>query len=130
MAIDHTKLPATVEPAPLQDLLDAAVGVQVIDVRLPFDYFGGRVPGSLNVPALSITGRLGQIPADRPLIFVCDDGVKSAEAVAAAKTTGFTNVTVLAGGYDAWLDADLPTETISDGVSPPHQAAKPKSEEA
>jgi hydroxyacylglutathione hydrolase len=128
MPVDHTKLPETIDTAELQSLLDEGVGVQVIDVRLPFDYFGGRVPGSLNVPALSITGRLGPIPADRPLVMVCDDGVKSAEAAAAARGAGFTNVTVLAGGYDAWLDADMPTETISEGIAPPHQAAKTKSE--
>ena len=61
---------------------------------------------------------------------VCDDGVKSAEAAKAARGAGFTNIGVLAGGYDAWLDANMETETISEGVAPPHQAAKPKTEEA
>jgi hydroxyacylglutathione hydrolase len=126
MSIDPQKLPASIDALSLHGLIDAHVGVQVIDVRLPFDYFGGRVPGSLNVPALSISGRLGQIPADRPLVFVCDDGERSVEAVAAARKAGFINVSLLTGGYDAWLDADLPTETISESIAPAYQAAEAK----
>jgi rhodanese-related sulfurtransferase len=91
---------------------------QLIDIRLPFDYFGGRVPGSLNLPGSTVTARMGQFPADRTLVLICDDGVKSAEVAALALQAGFSKVAYLDGGYEAWLVADLPTETISDGVTP------------
>jgi rhodanese-related sulfurtransferase len=91
---------------------------QLIDIRLPFDYFGGRVPGSLNLPGSAVTARMGQFPADRTLVLICDDGVKSAEVAALALQAGFSQVAYLDGGYEAWLLADLPTETISDGVTP------------
>jgi rhodanese-related sulfurtransferase len=100
----------------LKGMLDS--GAQVIDVRLPYDYFSGRVPGSRNVPGTSIVGRVGQMPAGLPLVFVCDDGRRSEDVATAARAAGFTNVAVLDGGIDAWLDAGLPTETISDGVGP------------
>lgn len=104
---------------------------QLIDIRLPFDYFGGRVPGSLNLPGNVVTGRVGQFPADRTLVLICDDGIKSAGVAALALQAGFSKVAYLEGGYEAWLVADLPTETISDGVTPvqpkspsvPHKAS-------
>ena len=110
------------EPKPITvtELTELAVreDIQLIDVRPPFDYFGGRVPGSLNLPASSITSRAGQIPLDRTLVLICDDGLKSPEAGREAIKAGFTKVLFLEGGFDAWLAADLPTETISDGVTP------------
>jgi rhodanese-related sulfurtransferase len=91
---------------------------QLIDIRLPFDYFGGRVPGSLNLPGSVVTARVGQFPADRTLVLICDDGIKSAKVGALALQAGFSKVGYLDGGYEAWLTADLPIETISDGVTP------------
>jgi rhodanese-related sulfurtransferase len=110
------------EPRPITVVelneLMARGGVQLVDVRPPFDYFGGRVPGSLNLPASSVTGRAGQIPLERTLVLICDDGLKSLEAGRDAIKAGFTEVLFLEGGFNAWLEADLPTETISDGVTP------------
>jgi rhodanese-related sulfurtransferase len=91
---------------------------QLIDIRLPFDYFGGRVPGSLNLPGSGVTARVGQFPADRTLVLICDDGVNSAKVAALALQAGFSKVGYLDGGYEAWLVADLPSETITDGVTP------------
>jgi thiosulfate sulfurtransferase len=113
------KLMSDVKRVSVQDLkklLDS--GIQVIDVRLPYDYFSGRIPGSRNVPGTSIAGHVGQMPAGLPLVFVCDDGRRSEQVAIAAQTAGFTDVTVLDGGMDAWLDAAFPTETISDGMGP------------
>jgi rhodanese-related sulfurtransferase len=93
--------------------------VQVVDTRPPFSYFGGRIAGALNLPGTAVNTRVGQIPADRKLIFYDDTVAKATEAAEAALAAGFTDVSVLDGGYDAWLDADLPTETISDGITPP-----------
>lgn len=97
--------------------------VQVVDTRPPFSYFGGRIAGALNLPGTAVNTRVGQIPADRKLIFYDDTNDKAMEGAEAAVAAGFTDVSVLDGGYDAWLDADLPTETISDGITPPAPAA-------
>ena len=98
--------------------LAARGDVQLVDVRPPFDYFGGRIPGSLNLPASSIAGGAGHIPLERTLVLICDDGLKSLEVGREATRAGFIKVLFLEGGYDAWLAADLPTETISDGIPP------------
>jgi rhodanese-related sulfurtransferase len=123
MAVDPSQTPETIGLADLQALIDQGGG-QLVDVRLPFDYFGGRIPGSLNLPGSSVAGHIGPMPADRTLVLICDDGRKSAEAAAVARAAGFADVRVLEGGYDGWLDADLPVETISDGVAPKAAATK------
>lgn len=91
----------------------------VVDVRLPFDYYGGRIPGAISLPGSMILERVGQIAADRKLIFVCDDGEQSTESAEIARDAGFNDIAVLAGGLDAWMDADLPMESASDGINLP-----------
>ena len=98
--------------------LQKTPGVMVIDVRLPIDYFGGRIKGSLNLPGTSIQGRVGKLPAEARFVFVCDDGRQGSKIASLAQSLGFNDVSVLRGGYDAWLEAGLPTETITEGVFP------------
>ena len=93
--------------------------VQVVDVRLPFDFFGGRVPNSINIPGSGLAESARAIPTTRKLILVCDDGLASLECARAAVAAGFQDVSVLAGGFDAWSDGDFPIETVSDGIPAP-----------
>jgi rhodanese-related sulfurtransferase len=91
-------------------------GAVVIDVRFPFDYAGGRMPGAINLPGQAFRSRLEAVPPGRPLIFVCADGELSPEIAEQALELGYADVSVLEGGFDAWYDQDLPVETISTGV--------------
>jgi len=115
--------PQAISAADLETLAERGEA-QLVDIRLPFDYFGGRVPGSLNLPGNTVTTRVGQFPADRTLILICNDGAASARMAVLAVEAGFAKVAYLDGGYDAWLDADLPSETISDGVTPKQPKAQ------
>ncbi len=49
-----------------------------------------------------------------PVITVCDLGPMSAIAAKTLKEMGFTNVTYLEGGTQAWKEAGLPTESPPD----------------
>jgi rhodanese-related sulfurtransferase len=118
MSADTSDDIARVDVAELQGLLGKP-GIQVIDVRAPFDYFGGRVPGAMNLPGVSAVDRAGQLKRLTQVIFVCDDGSVSEETARAVRAAGVENVAVVDGGFDAWTDADYPTETISDGAAPP-----------
>lgn len=90
----------------------------VIDVRAPFDYAGGRVPGSVSLPGRALEGSWKKIPTGRKLLFIDDDGSSVESVCSLARALGFTEVAALAGGFEAWLDAGLPTETLSDGLRP------------
>lgn len=88
----------------------------VIDVRAPFDYAGSRLPGSVNLPGRALESTWRKIPAGRKLLFVDDDGTAVDAICAVARRLGFAEVAALAGGFEAWLDAGRPTETLSDGL--------------
>src|SRR5215216_5352255 len=55
-------------------------GVQVIDVRTPGEYSQGHVPGSLNIPHMSIIARKNELAPDKELVFICQVGSRSALA--------------------------------------------------
>ncbi len=89
--------------------------VQVVDVRPSFDFAGGRIPGSLSLPNQSIASRSDQLDRTRRLLFVSDPGGEADRAAQLAITLGFTDVAIVQGGFDAWLDAGYSTHTIDDG---------------
>ncbi len=103
-----------ISPADLADR-DGQSKLVVVDVRMPFDYFGGRVPGSINYPGELMFEDCNVIPPESSVVFVCNDGEQSRIVATRARAEGYDDVAVLAGGIDAWLDADLPVETIADG---------------
>jgi rhodanese-related sulfurtransferase len=90
---------------------------QCVDVRMPFQFAGGRIKGSLNFPNTAIQVRGREIAKDKELIFYSDDGVLSARISALARSIGYEKVYNLEGGLDAWTDAGLPVETISEGLT-------------
>lgn len=68
-------------------------GAVIIDVRTPNEYDRGRLPESINIP-------VDRIPTDakrilvikRPVIFCCNSGDRSAQAVSTIKKMGKKNV--------------------------------------
>ena len=100
------------QPSEAQEKLEAGDAV-VIDVRMAYDWAGGRVRGSINLPNNAIQFRTGEVPQEKTLIFMGADTAKGEAAAKKAKALGFENVYVLEGGWDLWVDSGLPTETIS-----------------
>src|SRR3954470_19778726 len=47
---------------------------------------------------------------DAPLILVCSQGYASSLAAQTLRAMGFTRVTDMDGGFDAWKDEGLPTQ--------------------
>jgi rhodanese-related sulfurtransferase len=88
-----------------------------IDIRMPFDFAGGRIPGSINLPNTSIKVRKAELPAGKALLFVSNDGSASLEVCRLAAGLGFGEVANLEGGIEAWSDAGYELETISEGLT-------------
>ena len=70
----------------------------------------GRVAGSLVMPLSSLRENVGAVPKDRPVIFVCPAGARSAIAATIAEKAGVPEVANLRGGLLAWRDLGLPVE--------------------
>ncbi|MHB9144868.1 MAG: rhodanese-like domain-containing protein [Symbiobacteriia bacterium] len=86
----------------LQDQLTAGRQVTVIDVREPWEYEEGHIPGSTLLP-------LGQIPQwsktldkDEEIILVCRSGSRSVGAYQYLDRLGFTNLRNMVGGMITW----------------------------
>ena len=78
----------------------------LVDVREPNEYEIVNVPGSVLVPKNDfIMGRaLQDLPQDKPTVFYCKSGQRSAEVLALAKGAGFSDAVHVGGGVVAWVD--------------------------
>ena len=80
----------------------------LLDVREINEFVEVRAPGAALVPTSSFVARLGELPADRPLLVICHLGNRSAAVVGYLARMGRTDAVNVAGGMDAWARAGLP----------------------
>lgn len=53
----------------------------IVDVRMPFEFAGGHVSGSVNIPLQEISQRIDELKAmQAPLILCCASGNRSGQA--------------------------------------------------
>lgn len=88
-------------------------GATLIDVREADDFAKQHVKGAIGlskgVVELRIEDRLPDMTAE--IICYCGGGSRSALVADNLQKMGYTNVKSLAGGFKAWNEAGLPTET-------------------
>ncbi len=82
----------------------------VVDVRQASEFVDGHVAGAWHIGAGELPGRLADLPRDRPIAAICAAGYRASVAASLLDAAGFTNVSWVAGGNDAWLAAGLPVE--------------------
>ncbi len=87
--------------------------IALVDVREPFEYEKGHVPGTTLIPVGAVFARRSELPADRKILFICAVGMRSALAAEMAAAAGFDpeNLYNLEGGTDGWVSAGLPLDT-------------------
>jgi rhodanese-related sulfurtransferase len=84
----------------------------MIDVREPAEFNSGHAPNARNIPLAQLDKRIGELEKfkHRPAVIVCQNGGRSHSATTALKKAGFAEVVVLAGGFGAWQQANMPVE--------------------
>jgi len=80
----------------------------VLDVREPFEWDEGHVPGAVNIPMRQVAARVAELPRDRPIALVCRGGPRSSTVGSLLLTEGFTGLLNVWGGMTGWLQAGLP----------------------
>jgi len=83
-------------------------GAVVIDVREPAEYAAGHIANSRNIPAAEIEKRAGELPANKPVVVLCESGSRAGRAAAALRRAGRADVVCLDGGLSTWRQAGLP----------------------
>lgn len=105
-----TGMPGEITPAEVRKLLDEGRGLQIVDVREPQEYAEARVDGSALIPLGQLSGRIGELRKDQPVVAMCRSGNRSSVAVSMLKRAGFSEVSNLKGGILAWTKSGLPVK--------------------
>jgi sulfur-carrier protein adenylyltransferase/sulfurtransferase len=109
----HDRSPVTpipeVSPLEAREMLDRG-GVQLIDVREPWEYEEAHIPGCRLIPQGEVPARLAEIDKGAPAVVYCRSGSRSGKIVTLLRTSGFEKAVNLKGGILAWANAQLPTE--------------------
>ena len=102
------ELPFELPPARAAELL-ARDEAELIDVREGYEREAGHIPGSRHVSLAALADSADQLPADRPIVFQCRVGARSAMAAFAFRRAGY-DAHNLNGGIVAWAERGLPLE--------------------
>jgi len=91
-------------------------GVQLIDVRETYEHEAGRIAGDRLIEMMQLTLHAETIDRDRPVVFYCRSGSRSAVAAAAFRQAGF-DAHNMEGGLIEWHAAGLPLEPADGHVA-------------
>jgi rhodanese-related sulfurtransferase len=97
----------SIDPPDLAMLLPDG-SVDLIDVREADEIAESRLEGSRWIPLSQITARAAEISRTRSTVVMCHSGKRSAKAIAELEALGYTNLTNLEGGMQAWKAGQLP----------------------
>lgn len=76
---------------------------QFVDVRTPGEYKGNHIKGFKNIPLHQIAQKAEkELSKEREVVVICQSGMRSQNASKVLKNLGFTNVTNVRGGMNAW----------------------------
>jgi rhodanese-related sulfurtransferase len=80
----------------------------IVDIRSDTEFARARVPGATHIPLGQLRRRLSELRSDRPIVFLCRSGHRSALAARRAAKRR-PDVASIDGGMNAWMAANLPT---------------------
>ena len=83
---------------------------QVIDVRTTEEFARGHIRQSKLIPLTNFAEQLplAKLKQDKPVLVICETGMRARRAAAILEKQGYTDVAVLDGGMRAWQEAQLP----------------------
>ncbi len=93
-------------PREVAALIDGG-DVQLVDVREPYEHEAGRIEGDVHIELDRLGSEAAAIDRDRPVVFYCRSGSRSAMAAPAFAAAGFSAHN-LTGGLEAWVRNGLP----------------------
>lgn len=103
-SLEH--LQEDVSPEEVRRLLEEDA-IDLIDVREPYEHEAGRIEGAIHVEIPNLTAAAAQLDQERPIVFYCRSGARSAMTTQAFRASGFQAFN-LTGGLLAWVDKGLP----------------------
>ncbi len=102
--------PAVSEITPAQAYTKYQAGAMVVDVRTQDEWNQGHIAKSILIPLDQLPQRLNELRKDADIVVVCHSGVRAKEGANILLGAGFSKVSCLSGGLQAWVDAGYPVE--------------------
>lgn len=88
----------------IEELQHQKRNVKLIDIRPAAEYEKMHVPGSLNMPAETITDNIAKFDTHDTIVCICTKGLeRSQHAAETISAIGFANVFYLEDGAVGWL---------------------------
>ena len=103
--------PFDVEPAELERSIGRGRSPLLLDVREPYEYEICHLEGAKLIPMGQIPRRLGELEKAGDIVVYCHHGVRSAKVAAFLREAGYSRVSNLRGGLEAWrqqVDPGMP----------------------
>jgi len=100
-----------IQPSQLADRLATGDDLEIIDVREPFEWDIGHIPGARLVPLNRIADEIPRLDKRRETVLYCKVGVRSRFAAEQLADAGLAEVRNLTGGILRWIDDVDPTMT-------------------
>lgn len=110
LAMSNEAYPLEVTVTEARQLLDSAADrVLLVDVREPFEIEICRIEDAELIPLRQIPEHVRTLPKDKHLLMLCHHGRRSLNATEFLRANGYTAVSSIAGGIDAWAEQIDPT---------------------
>ena len=102
---------ANIDATRLQDMQRNG-DLVLVDVRNDVEVARGVIPGARHLPLQALVARVGEIERNRPVVFYCQSGGRSAKASYFLASQGWDEVYNLSGGIVGWVGRGLPLAAI------------------
>lgn len=99
-------------PVELKEMLASTDGDRpvVLDVREPWEYRQGHVPGAILIPLGQLASKVAELDPERPIAVICETGHRSRSAAALLGQKNFRKIYNLATGTSGWARQGFPLE--------------------
>ena len=104
------RVPLSVGVEEARRRLESSDPPYLLDVREPWEFNRAHVPGARSIPLGELERRTREVPADRPVLVICQSGQRSLAAASYLALTGWPDVTNVEGGTGAWVQKGFPVE--------------------
>jgi rhodanese-related sulfurtransferase len=113
---EDTATEMEITPERAAELIKA--GALLVDVRRPYEWDAGRIAGAIHIEINDLAASAESLPRDRPVVFYCRSGSRSALAAAAFRQAGWQAYN-LDGGLFAWVERGHPLDPPGGRVAAP-----------
>ncbi|HEY3830451.1 MAG TPA: rhodanese-like domain-containing protein [Solirubrobacteraceae bacterium] len=107
MSVEVDPAQLEVEPAQVAEWMAREPELLLVDVREPYEREAGHIAGSLHIALAELPARAGELGGERPVVFYCRVGARSAMAAQAFRASGL-QAHSLSGGLVRWAQEGRP----------------------